>query len=184
MHYFDKLDAAEKLKLGIILLVILLTALCIVTFTLVYSVISVESNIFRTGSVSINLNDGNPVIEDEECNFGPGMTVEKEFFLENNSTYSVYYKLYFENVGGELADILQITIYNGEQVLYQGTASELTKDKVIAADDELKINEKRVLKISFVFPEEAENIDGDPVLTFDLCADAVQSKNNPERLFD
>ena len=182
--YLDRLDPAEKLKLGIIILIILIIALCILTFTLVYSVVSVENNIFRTGSVSINLNDGKPVIEDEECHFGPGMTVEKDFFLENNSTYSVYYKLYFDNVGGELADILQITIYNGEQVLYQGTASELTKNKVIAADDELKINEKRTLRVSFVFPEEAGNIEGDPVLTFDLCADAVQTKNNPNRLFD
>ena len=70
------------------------------------------------------------------------------------------------------------------KMLYQGTASELTKNKVIAADDELKINEKRTLRVSFVFPEEAGNIEGDPVLTFDLCADAVQTKNNPNRLFD
>ena len=181
---FGYLDTQEKLKIGIILLVILLIILCILTFTLVYSIVSVDSNIFRTGSVSINLNDGKPIIEDEECRFGPGMTVEKEFFLENNSTYSVYYKIYFDNVGGGLADVLQVTIYNGNDVLYKGTASQLTRDNVLAANDELKISEKRVLKVSFEFPDGAGNVDGDPVLTFDLCADAVQTKNNPERLFD
>ncbi len=180
--YFD-FDAEERLKLGVIILVILLFILCTLTFTLVYSIVSVESNIFRTGSVSINLNDGNPIIEDEECRFGPGMIVEKEFFIENNSTYSVYYKLYFENVGGDLADVLVVTIYNGEEIMYQGTASELSRDKVLAANDELKINEKRVLKISFEFPEEAGNLADDPVLKFDLSADAVQTKNNPDRLF-
>ena len=180
--YFD-FDAEEKLKIGVVVLVVLLIVLCILTFSLVYSIVSVESNIFRTGSVSINLNDGKPIIEDEECKFGPSMVVEKEFFIENNSTYSVYYKLYFENVGGDLADILQVTIYNGEEILYQGTASELSRDKVPAANDELKINEKRMLKITFEFPESAGNIEGDPVLTFDLSADAVQTKNNPNKLF-
>jgi hypothetical protein len=146
--------------------------------------VSVDSNIFKTGSVSINLNDGKPVIEDEECRFGPGMTVEKEFFIENNSTYSVYYKIYFDNVGGGLADVLQVTVYNGDEILYQGTASQLSRNNVLAANDELKISEKRILRVSFDFPENAGNIVGDPILTFDLSADAVQTKNNPERLFD
>lgn len=183
-YRYAGMDAEEKLKVGVIILVILLLILCILTFTLVYSVVSVESNIFRTGSVSINLNDGNPVVDDDECRFAPGVPpIEKEFFLENNSTYSVYYKLYFDNVGGGLADILTVTIYNGEEVLYQGTAAELTRDRVVAANDELKINEKRILKITFEFPPDAGNIVGDPILTFDLSADAVQTKNNPNRLF-
>lgn len=180
--YFD-FDTEEKLKIGIIILVILLVILCILTFSLVYSIVSVEGNIFRTGSISINLNDGKPVIEDEECRFGPGMAVEKDFFLENNSTYSVYYRLYFENVGGDLSDVLQITIYNGDEILYQGTAAQLSRDNVIAANDELKINEKRVLRITFEFPDNAGNLASDPVLKFDLSAEAVQTKNNPNRLF-
>lgn len=181
---YGYLTTQEKLKIGIIVLVILLIILCILTFSLVYSIVSVDSNIFKTGSVSINLNDGKPVIEDEECRFGPGMTVEKEFFIENNSTYSVYYKIYFDNVGGGLADVLQVTVYNGDEILYQGTASQLSRDNVLAANDELKISEKRILRVSFDFPENAGNIVGDPILTFDLSADAVQTKNNPERLFD
>ena len=166
------------------MLIILLVILCILTFSLVYSIVSVESNIFRTGSVSINLNDGKPIIEDEECKFGPGMSMEKEFFIENNSTYSVYYKLYFDNVEGGLADVLQVTIYSGDEILYQGTPAQLSRDKVLAADDELKIGEKRVLRIAFDFPLDAGNVEGEPILTFDLSADAVQTKNNPDRLFD
>ena len=181
---FSYLDTQDKLKIGITVLIILLVILCILTFSLVYSIVSVESNIFRTGSVSINLNDGKPIIEDEECKFGPGMSMEKEFFIENNSTYSVYYKLYFDNVEGGLADVLHVTIYNGDEILYQGTPAQLSRDKVLSSDNELKIGEKRVLRIAFDFPLNAGNVEGEPVLTFDLSADAVQTKNNPDRLFD
>ena len=54
---------SKKLTAGIIILIILSIALCITTFALVYSTISVENNIFKTGSIQINLNDGKPVIE-------------------------------------------------------------------------------------------------------------------------
>ena len=76
---------SKKLTAGLILLVVLSSALCLTTFALVYSTISVENNIFKTGSIQINLNDGKPVIEEQEFRFEPSMTVEKEFFIENNS---------------------------------------------------------------------------------------------------
>ena len=92
-------------------------------------------------------------------------------------------KLYFRNLSGDMADVVEVTIYNGEEILYKGTPSSLTKEKVKAANDELLINERRELKIVFVFPEEAGNII-DYMLTFDLCADATQTKNNPEKIFE
>lgn len=175
---------SKKLTAGLILLVVLSSALCLTTFALVYSTISVENNIFKTGSIQINLNDGKPVIEEQEFRFEPSMTVEKEFFIENNSTWSVYYKIYFGNVEGGLADVLQITVSDGDKILYQGTANELSRAGVLAADDELAIGERRTLTVSFTFPEGAGNAAQDQILKFDLCADAVQTKNNPDRLFD
>lgn len=174
----------KKLMAGIVILIILSVALCTTTFALVYSMVSVDNNLFGTGSVNINLNDEKPVIEEREFQFEPGMTVQKEFFIENNSTWGVYYKIYFDHVEGGLADVLEITISDGEKVLYQGTANELNRDSVLAADDELAIGERRTLTVTFEFPESAGNAVQDQVLTFDLCADAVQTKNNPDRLFD
>lgn len=179
----DDDNSAGKLIFSVIILIILLITLSFVTFTLVYSIVSVDNNIFRTGSVSIDLNGGQPVIEAEDSNFAPGMTLEETFYIQNESTYSVYYKLYFRNLSGDMADVVEVTIYNGEEILYKGTPSSLTKEKVKAANDELLINERRELKIVFVFPEEAGNLI-DNMLTFDLCADATQTKNNPEKFFD
>lgn len=125
---------AKKLTGSIIAVAILSLCLCITTFALVYSTVSVENNLFHTGIVKINLNDGKPVIEEHEFLFEPGMTVEKEFFIENQSTWDVYYKLYFEDIEGGLADVLEVSVRDGDKVLLSGKMSDMTKDNVGAAD--------------------------------------------------
>ena len=175
---------ANKLTGGIVIIVILIACLVVTTLALVYAAVSVKNNLFHTGEVEINLNNGEPVIREHEFFFEPGMTVEKEFFIQNESTWDVYYKIYLDNISGGLADVLNITIKNADKTLYSGTANELTRKDVIAADDILKIGERRNLTVIFYFPKdkgnEAQNLD----LEFTICADATQTKNNPNRLFD
>lgn len=179
----NKSKTEQKLTGGIIAIVILAICLCITTFALAWATVSIDNNLFHTGTVKINLNDGKPVMEEHEFLFEPGMTVKKDFFIENQSTWDVYYKLYFDNVGGGLADVLQITVKDGDRTLYQGTAAELNRTEVTVADDALKIKERRELTVYFYFPEEAGNSTQNLTMTFDLCADAVQTKNNPNKLF-
>ena len=97
---------AKRLTGGIITIIVLAVCLCITTFALVYASVSVENNLFHTGEVKINLNDGKPVIQEHEFLFEPGMTVVKDFFVENDSTWDVYYRLYLDNVTGGLSDVL------------------------------------------------------------------------------
>ena len=40
------------------------------------------------------------------------MTVEKSFYIQNNGTWAVYYKLYFNQVEGNLGHVLHVTILN------------------------------------------------------------------------
>lgn len=177
-------NTAKKLTGGIITIITLALCLCLTTFALVWATVSVENNLFHTGSVEINLNDGKPVIHENEFIFEPGMTVKKEFFIENNSTWSVYYKIYFDNVSGGLADVLLVTVKDGEKTLYTGTANELNRQSVTAADDILQMKEKKTLTVVFYYPEDKGNDTQDLDLTFTICADATQTKNNPNRLFD
>ena len=177
------LSISKKLAISVVLLTVLSLCLCVTTFALTYSIVTVENNIFSSGYVSINLNDGKPIIEEDEFVFEPGMTVKKDFFIKNNSSWSVYYKLYFDNVDGELADSLLISISDGDRILYSGTAKTLDKS-VLAADDELAIGEKRELTVTFHFPNNLGDKLQNQELTFDLCADAVQTKNNTEKLFN
>lgn len=175
---------AKKLTGSVITIILLAAYLCITTFALIYSTVAAENNLFQTGAVKINLNDGRPVIEEHEFLFEPGMTVEKSFFLENQSTWDVYYKLYFDDMEGGLSDILDVSIRSGDTVLFQGKAAALTKETVGAADDILKLNERRELTLSFHYPEGGGNSGQALYLSFALKADAVQTKNNPNRLFD
>ena len=147
---------AKRLTGGIIAIVALAVCLCITTFALVYASVSVENNLFHTGKVKINLNDGKPVIREHEFIFEPGMTVKKDFFIENDSSWDVYYRIYLENVSGGLADVLEITVKDGDRAMYSGTASELTQQNVTAADDTLKIGQKRNLTVYFHIPEEVQ----------------------------
>ncbi len=175
---------AKKLTGGIVAIVLLALCLCLTTAALVYASVSVDDNLFQTGTVKINLNDDKPVIQEHEFIFEPGMTVNKAFFVENESTADVYYRLYLDNVSGGLADVLTVTISDGDTVLYSGTANELSKANAAAAEDVLKVGERRDLTASFYFPAEKGNETQDLDMTFTICAEATQMKNNPDRLFD
>ena len=48
----------------------------------------------------------------------------------------------------------------------------------------IHIGEKMDLTIAFHYPEEAGNETQELELSFELCADAVQTKNNPEQQFE
>lgn len=174
----------KKLTGGIIAIIALAVCLCITTFALVYASVSMENNLFHTGKVKINLNDGKPVIREHEFLFEPGMTVEKNFFIENDSTWDVYYRLYLDNVSGGLAEVLTVTVKDGTKTLYSGTANELTRQNVVAADDTLKIGQRRNLTVVFHYPETAGNDTQSSDLTFTLCAEATQTKKNPNKLFN
>ena len=185
----NKNDTSRRLTVGVVILILLCICLCVTSFALAYStIIAQETNVFTSGYVSINLNNGEPVIEEDEFVFEPGRTVKKDFFIKNNSTDSVYYKIYFDNVNGDLAEVIQVEISKADKVLYKGTAKTLNQG-VLAADDELAVGEKRELTLTFYFPTNVGNdVNGVNMhgkdLTFDLRADAVQTRNNPNRLFD
>ena len=175
---------AKKLTRAIILAVFLAICLCITTYALVMAHVSVKENRFQTGSVNINLNDGKPVIEEHEFLFEPGMTVKKDFFIQNESTCEVYYKLYFDKVTGGLANVLEITIQEGDKILYRGKAASLSNANVAAADDVLGVGERRNLTILFHYPEGADNSGQNQTLTFELSAKAVQTRNNDKKEFE
>ena len=175
---------AKRLTASVAIIILLCICLAVTTFALVYSMVSVEDNLFVTGTVQINLNDGKPVIKDNEFLFEPGMTVKKDFFVKNESSCDIYYKLYFQNVSGGLADVLEVKICDGDKVLLEGVPSELNRKTVNAADDILYLNEVRNLQIYFYFPEEVGNKAQSLYLTFDFAAEAVQVKNNTDKSFE
>lgn len=144
----------------------------------------VKENYFQTGEININLNDGKAVITPEEFNFEPGVTVVKPFFVRNEGTCDVYYKVYFQDVEGELGDVLEITIRDeAGNALFTGTLSGMNRRSVKSADDILELGETKDMTITFHFPEERGNETQDTYVSFVMCAEAVQTKNNPNKEF-
>lgn len=184
----------SRLTGGIIAVIVLAVCLVVTTVALAYSIVSVRDNTFATGGVRINLNDGEPVIRPDEFLFEPGMTVKKAFSVKNKSTCEVYYRVYMSNVGGSLADVLQVSILEGNyetrqdlangKVLFRGTPSQLKRDFVKAADSELKIGAQQDLTLVIYFPEHIGNEAQNGELRFSLCAEATQVRNNLEREFN
>jgi len=179
-----KPKSAKKLSLGILAAILLSIGLSITTYALLYATVLVEENSFHTGTVSIDLNGGVPVMEESEFLFEPGMRVEKPFYLQNNSSFGVYYKLYFANIEGDLADVLQVTISDKDKVLFTGTMKELNQTDTAAAEEVLQVGERKDLVLGLYYPKEKGNETQEKSLGFDLCAQAVQEKNNPNRDFE
>ncbi len=181
----DENTTNRKLTVRLVTIIIMLICLCVITYGYVLSQVKIEDNYFQTGEVKININDGKTVINEDDYLFEPAMTVEKEFFVKNESSFSVYYKIYFSEVKGSLAKVIGVTIQDQDgNPLYQGTISELNKDKVVATDDILQVNEKKNFKIIFHYPEEKGNETMNQQLSFKLEVAATQTKNNPNKQFD
>ncbi len=123
--------------------------------------------------VQIDLNGGRPVLSPGEALLAPGNTVQTDFYIRNVGNSPIRYKLYFHGLSGGLAEILQITVRNGETVLYAGTPADLTKKQVSAADDKLFPGQVRNLQILFHFPADAGNDAQDLFLDFELSADGM-----------
>lgn len=174
----------RRLMIALAVVIILAVCLCITTFALIYS-ISVDNNVFSTGTVKINLNDEKPIIKPDEFLFEPGMTVRKRFFIENESSDDVYYKIYFENVDGDLADALDVTISyeDNSEVLYHGKARNLKLENSNVESEILYYGETRWLYATFHFPEDCGNSFQNAFLQFDMSATATQVRNNPKREF-
>lgn len=185
MKKSDKIKKREsQIFTSIIVMIVLLICFSVASAAIAIASVSVNDNLFMTGSVRINLNNGQPVIREDEFLFEPGMRVKKSFFIRNDSSWAVYYKLYFENVEGKLADYIGVEILDGDKVLRSGKMSEMNKRKSIAVDDELAVGETRILTLMLKFPSNVGNEAQGTSLSFDLAADAVQTKNNPNREFD
>ena len=197
-----KSNTERKLKIGVITIVLLSMCLIFTSTVLAMSTLPIGDNIFKSGLISIKLGgiDGekeyyfdneHKLITENEYLFEPGITVEKKFFIENvagNKGYDVYYKIYFDNIEGELANQIDICLTDdSSNIIYKGKASDFVKDNVITGLKPLSVfknHNKHYYTISFHYPEECGNIGQGKILEFDLCARAVQTKNNPDREFE
>jgi len=174
----------RRLTTSIVTIVVLAACLCVTSFALIHATISSKGNVFSTGEIRINLNGGETIIREDEFLFESGMNVEKDFYIENQSTCGVWYRLFFKNIEGNLGKYLDVKILDNDEVLSSGKLSELTRDKVGAYEKPLASGEKKILTISFQLSEDVGNEAMNQFLIFDFGAEAVQTRNNPDKKFN
>ena len=178
----------RRIKINIATIILLAICLCITTFALVASTV-VQRNIFETGNIDIQvidengkINDEARLIEERDFLFEPGMTVVKPVYVKNTGTWDAYCKLYFKDIKGDLADILDVTVADKitGDVLYTGKVSGLNSTSKALGVTEIKEKEKREYTVTFHYPEAEGNAGQGKELTFTMEAKAIQTKNNPD----
>lgn len=169
---------------SIVAVVVLLTMLILTSYALIMSMVSVDNNLFQMGRVKIELNDGETIFDAADMNIEPGYSVKEDFTVANTGTADAYYRLYLENVNGSLQDVLTFEIYDGDNLLFSGKASEMTRQSPCTGDTVLAAGETRTLTAVVKMAENAGNDYQTGGIAFDITADAVQAKNNPDKLFE
>ena len=137
------------------------------------SAVLIGSKYWESENVQIWLNNEEPIITDDDIVFEPGVTAVRDFEVRNDGNTILSYRLYFDNVEGDLADVIVVTIRKGDKVLYEGTISQLNKYDTRNADDFIRPRQSAALTIEFHYPEEASMLSADSFTTFDLWAVGV-----------
>ena len=158
--------------------------LAITTYALISAIVGVDGNVFNTGTVEIELNGGKPVFDGSDMNIEPGYSAKKDFTVENKGTADVYYRLYLENVSGSLTDALSFEIYDGDRLIFSGSADELSRETPCINSEVLKAGGTDTLTAVVKMKESAGNTSQNGGITFDITADAVQAKNNQDISFE
>lgn len=168
----------NKIITRVLFTISFLILLIIAVFAYMLNYTNLETTI-GTGTIDLNFNDGIVIFDDEDLNLQPGESVIKEMFIENVGTEDFYYRIYLENVSGDLADVTVVNIYDENDNLLQSIAtSEFDSSSYFTTDEIVTVGEIINLKIEIVFVEESGNTYQDENLSFDIVASAIQSKNN------
>ena len=173
----------RRVHRSIAAVVVLCGLLALTTYALVASLVSVEGHLFETAQVKIELNGGKVIFDAGDMNIEPGYSIRRNFTVENQGTADVYYRLYLENTAGPLLGVLDFALYDGDTLLFAGTADTLTRENPCEGAVPLAAGETRTLTAVVKMREEAGNAYQNGGMTFDMTVDAVQVRNNPDRAF-
>lgn len=150
----------------------------VISYSLSWHQITVDDNTFSVGTLEINLNDGKPVF-DKEVLIEPGMMLQEYFTIKNVGSANAYYRLWFSEIEGDLANELMVEIRDGKKLIFEGEFAELLEEKAFGTNSALMAGEEKELSIVIFLPEEGTNAVQGDTITFRLNYDATQMDGNP-----
>lgn len=176
-------ETGKKVYRSIFAIALLFTMLVVTTYALVLSSVSSEGNGFYMGTVKIDLNGGNTIFDGTLNNIDENGNISKNFTVENSGTAEIYYRLYLDNIQGSMAKNVIFEIYDGDKLLYTAPPEKFTKQNPCYGAEPLAAGEVKTLTAVVKLASDDETT-AFGRMNFDITADAVQTKNNPERIFD
>ena len=81
-------------------------------------------------------------------------------------------------------EVLTFSVYDGEKLLYSGKAKDFSKQTPCVSDTPMSAGETRALTVVVKMDESAGDTYQAAGITFDITAEAVQAKNNPDKAFE
>ncbi len=183
-------------------LAVLISAYLVTSLMLAASSLEVRlgNHIFRTETMDIDI-QGNGKLngsDDHELYFSdsngkpitlvePGMTFRGDFCVVNDSTFDVYYRLYFSRLEGGLKDILQATILDKDtgDVIYGPVAlSSMESAETFPQGKILASHQSRDMILELYFPKDAGNEYQNQSLSCEINVDMTQVRNNDGQEYD
>lgn len=180
-----EVELKKKIGMNMAILVMLFLLLAVSTYALFSPVLIIKDNIFTTASApKVTINDGKKVFNEKDLSFGPGERIMKPMKIKNQSDMELHYRVYLENVKGPLEDVLIFNIYFNDQLKHSVKLSDFGKSNAYISHIPLKAGEERTYFVEAVFPVGYNNQHSNQYVYFDFVVNAVQAKNNPDKLFD
>ena len=182
------MSTKKKIFLNMAGIIFMCAAFATITWALFFHLVSVDNNFFQTGYVEIELTNGvspdGPVFGGDDLALAPGNSVTKPMVLKNKSSDPVHYRIYVENVSGDLQYALLFRIYDENHTLLKTVVlADFNDGDALESDVPLAIGGEKTFYIEAAMNECAGNEYEGRALTFDFVAKAVQSKNNPTKEF-
>lgn len=180
----NSINAKRKSKILIIEIIVLAIMLLITTYALFSNVANVSNNVFSAQGVSIEINNGEKLFDDENLLLEPGKACEKTFTVKNTGTADAYFQLFLENLSGTIIDAVDFEVYTENNVfLYQNNAKDFTKDSPYIHKEIIKAGQEIQLKMVVRMLKGAGNTYQYSSMVFDVVAKSIQAKNNDSMVF-
>lgn len=183
-----KMNASKKTERRLVVclsaIAVLFLMLVVTTYALVYSMVALDGSFFDNAYVALDLNQGKPVFSVRDTKLAPGGSFSKPFTITNRGTADVWYRIYMENVKGTLAQAIDCEIYEDGELVFSGRLADMTRHGAYVSAQGLAVGETTILTAVLKMPGSTTNDYNGGWVTFDLAADGVQLRNNPEKLFE
>ena len=170
------MDKFKKYGLKFFLIAVIICSFVIMVFAIGFNEVFMETTL-QTGEVKIDLNNGEVIFEKNALNIEPNQTIIRDFTVKNIGTADCYYKVYLEDIKGELANQIIFEIYDEDKKMIKKVKpSNFTVNNAIDLKELLTPQEEVAFIVNAYLPKQSGNEYQKSEVTFSVVAEAIQSK--------